>query len=1169
MPRDYTPVFYGATALPEPEEENPGSGFLSTARDTLGGLLKAQLNVGPHFLDSFVTLGEDLASWATGTEQEWVDLNLFDEEELGTLGQIYQEVGTFALGLVSGSSILSALGKAGKLGTLGKMAMGAYGWKGKAAVDAGLGFAGDFVLGDTRNGNLSNLLEEFPSLKDSVLTYLRHEEDDSNLEKRLKNAMEGLPLGLAGDFLFEGFSRVLRHKRAVIDSVSAGNAEKAAEMIARETGELLPAPDADTGVLKALTGETADDAFPKAVERSAASAVDDAPAFRPEDLGNLRSAEEVKTLIQNGETLDSLFRNVVTAPDVERLMDATGSLVRKDDGWSLQSVADQANAALEKLGGDTALLREEMKKGAEATREMSARILVGTAAAERMGNDLITLARGIVSATEPTTLEIQKFLELVGDYRELVDATLDFRRNAARVVTAHRTMILDGKVYRSLRELPETALKQGTEGPALHRLLKDNLDFTDGVKNARKLAEEILQLSGDPASFHRNLKKAGDSSVWIKGIKTIAELRTANILSGVATQGVNVMGNLLNFVLRDGFDQLIASAYGAVLGRKNRVHVSAALSGIAHSFDGIKLMWKDLKQAKSAASGTWSALKDRGGTFYALTNFIEKASEHLKVLDPLNRRAAEGMHTPAVSAKFWNLDETSLGGTLLDFIGNVWRAPSLGVMGVMDNVATDMAFSSALSRNLRNYALNSGMSPTVMGQFEKRMRQAVVAYAREGTIPKMAEDQLRLVGRFYQEALDSARAATFKSPLDPDGNASHLMRWLNKDQMTPQIIKCFVTPFVKTPVNILDSIWARTPLLGRLRSEFRSALKSGDQAAIDLLNARMISGGLMYGLGASLYFSGQLTGAHDRNERDSLLAAGIPEYSVRIGGKWYSYNRLDPVGSFLGISADLFTMSRYLTDGDYGSLAGALIMVGANNVLNKTYMQGLTDLSDLIGDPRRYMESFGVQQIQALIPFVGTQRSINQAIAPEQRELRDVTDRILSATVLRKDLPEKLDMFGESIPVEKTPLALILGIRTVTERSDDPVRMELARYGLFPKDSLKRIMGEEITGEENQQFKQAMRDLGISKNLRAFVTGHYYANMNDSMRIKALRNLIQRHREAAKRLTVSRNPDLKSRILERKKRVLERLRSTPEGARNLAESWNDLRAYRVEDDGDE
>ena len=231
MPRDYKPVFYGMNPE-EPDDNRDESGVWGQIGGVALNIGKGLANTPSHFLDSFVTLGEDVSSWATGTDQEWLNVwRPFDDEEIGISGQITQEVGSFAIGLISGSWVLSALGKAGKLGTIGRLAAGAYGWKGKAAVDAGLGFAGDFILGDTKGGNLSNLLNTFPSLKGSVLTYLRHEDDDSNLEKRLKNAVEGLPLGIAGDFLFEGLNRVLRHKRSIIDAVSGGNPERAAELV--------------------------------------------------------------------------------------------------------------------------------------------------------------------------------------------------------------------------------------------------------------------------------------------------------------------------------------------------------------------------------------------------------------------------------------------------------------------------------------------------------------------------------------------------------------------------------------------------------------------------------------------------------------------------------------------------------------------------------------------------------------------------------------------------------------------------------------------------------------------------------------------------------------------------------------------------------------------------
>ena len=1175
MPRDYKVVFHG---MPEQENEESWGEYIGGTVRNIG---KGLANTPSHFADSFVTLGEDLASWATGTDQEWFDVpKPFDDDEIGISGRITQEAGSFAIGLISGSAILSGLGKAGKLGALGRMAAGAYGWKGRAAVDAGLGFAADFALGDTEEGNLSTLLNEFPALQDSVLTYFRHEDDDTNLEKRLKNAMEGLPLGIATDTLFEGFRRVLRHKRAVIDARAGGDAARADEMIAKETGITLSGGDAEFHQLRNLTEWG--NATENATDAPVAEALN---RFRPEEFGNYASASEAERLISEGASLDPLFRNVYTSADAARLMQSTGELVRKMDGWTIDSVVNRANAALESLGADRSSLIQELKLGAEMSREASAKILVGTAAAEQQSRELLTLARKVLADDGADPLSVQQFLELADELRELTEAVLDFRRNSARVVTAHRAIIADGKVYRSLRELSGEALSSGEDGPVLRRMLRDNLDATGGRANALELAKELDRLAkSDPDHFLRNLMKAKKEAVsyQAKAMKTIGELRTANILSGVATQGVNVMGNLLNWALRDGFDQLVAAGWGALKGERNRVRLSSVFSGIAHSFDGLRLVWKDLGRSRRMAGSSFRELREQGGTLHALVHFIEQTEKRgMRPLDPVDRMKAEGL-TPAVSAKYWGLDEKSFGGTLLDFVGKAWRAPSFGVMGVMDRAATDMAYTSALSRELRQHALSEGMSPQVMQQFEKRMRQAVLTYARDGRIPdsiRMSPDLLKLLGRFHTRAIDSARAATFKHPLDPDGMAAGMVRMLNREKVVPQIIKAFVTPFIKTPVNILDTVWQRTPLFGQWRKEYQTlrrmldsadpVIKARAQEQFTVLQARMITGGAMYATGASLYCSGKLTGAHDKEERESLFAAGIPEYSVNIGGKWYSYNRLDPIGSFLGITADSLSLVRYCSSEDADAIIGAGITVLANNLLNKTYMQGLTDLSDLVGDPKRYFEPFAAQQIQAIVPFIGLQRSVNIALSPEQKELRGFLDRVLAATVLRGNFPDKVDMFGEPVVTEKTPLALILGIRTVTERTGDPVRMELAKYSLFPKDNLKRILGEEIDSGENRQFKLALKELGISEGLHRFITGKAYANMNDSMRIKSLRNLINRYRDGAKRMVLARNPELRTRVLDRKKRLLARLSSTPRGARTLAESWKDIRSYRVEEDGDE
>lgn len=1124
---------------------------------------KGIANVPSHFVDSFVSLGEDLASWATGEDQEWFNVpKFFADDELGLGGKITQEVGAFAVGMITGSSILSMLSKAGKLGAIGRMATGAHGWFGKAAVNAGLGAGVDFTITDTDSGNLSNLLDMFPILKDSTLTFLRHEDDDSNLEKRLKNAVEGIPLGIATDTLFEGFKRLLKYKRAKIDSLASGDPDKAAALVARETGVDLPPPDVETQQMKKLVGDGAEDAALKNTDEY---------ILAPERLGSHESVGRVLEFMENGDTesLGRVFKNFIATEDTERLISGVVAAEYTPSTWTLEATAEAANRLGEQLGEKPSkYIMKLIQRDEKATRNLAVRLQVYEAKLKDQSERLVKTAGELLDAMEPDTLRLQQFAEDLDDYLASLPAVLNVRRGAARTITAHRNFIMGDKVYRGINGLKADDIRAaGEDGKKLLKTLGDNLNVNGGKQRILELAKQVREAGVDSSLFHKKIKEAKKTSGWVKAIKVVSEVRMANILSGVATQGVNTMGNMLNFVLRDGIDSIMAAVAGSFRAKgQQRMHLSAAFSGIAHSLDGITLMWRDLKGAVPTAGQTFGELREQGGLLYALVNFIEKASP-VKHVDPMTRRAAEGMFTPQVGAKNFGLDETKLGGTLLDLVGKIMRAPSFGIMGAMDTIATDMAFNASLSRNLKNYALNAGMSPTVMAQFEKRMRVAVLTFARDGKIIKGAD--VREVGRFFNEALESARASTFKSDLDPSGTAAHLMRWLNRDQASSQLIRAFVTPFVKTPVNILDAVWSRTPLLARMRGEWKRVMAGTDQVAKDVLRARMHAGGAMYGLGAALYFSGNLTGAHDKSERASMVAAGIPEYSVRIGSTWHSYNRADPLGSFLGILADTTSVARYLSDGDVSGAVSSLIMVGANNVLNKTYMQGLTDLNDLVGDPERYAGTYGVQQAQAMIPLVGLQRSINQVISPEQKELRSAIDRILSATVLRKTLTDKVDMFGEPVTSERTPLALILGIRSMEEREGDVVRMELAKYNLFPKDNLKRILGEDITAEDNRAYKDALGELGISKGLESFITGQSYAHMNDSQRIKALKNLITRYRSAAKDMLLTRSPALRGRVVERKRRVLAALQGSPQGARELAESWLDIQGYRVDDDGDE
>lgn len=86
------------------------------------------------------------------------------------------------------------------------------GWQ----VAAAAGFAADFMAFDPKDGNLSNFINEHAgALRNPLTEALSIEEDDTALEGRMKNAIEGLGLGLIGDALIRSFRGDKALKEAV------------------------------------------------------------------------------------------------------------------------------------------------------------------------------------------------------------------------------------------------------------------------------------------------------------------------------------------------------------------------------------------------------------------------------------------------------------------------------------------------------------------------------------------------------------------------------------------------------------------------------------------------------------------------------------------------------------------------------------------------------------------------------------------------------------------------------------------------------------------------------------------------------------------------------------------------------------------------------------------
>ena len=97
-------------------------------------------------------------------------------------------------------------------------------------------------------------------------------------------------------------------------------------------------------------------------------------------------------------------------------------------------------------------------------------------------------------------------------------------------------------------------------------------------------------------------------------------------------------------------------------------------------------------------------------------------------------------------------------------------------------------------------------------------------------------------------------------------------------------------------------------------------------------------------------------GPKDFKQRQTWQAAGNMPYSIKVGDKWISYQRLDPIATMIGVFAD---MADLLEDGKMHSIdastfekvMAASMLTMTRNATNKSYLSGIDKFFSFIFDP--------------------------------------------------------------------------------------------------------------------------------------------------------------------------------------------------------------------------
>lgn len=278
-----------------------------------------------------------------------------------------------------------------------------------------------------------------------------------------------------------------------------------------------------------------------------------------------------------------------------------------------------------------------------------------------------------------------------------------------------------------------------------------------------------------------------------------------------------------------------------------------------------------------------------------------------------------------------------------------------------------------------------------------------------------------------------------------------------------------MVPFMKTGVNDVVQTWETTPLVGVVAPRMWSAFKKGGPEAYEAMGKQMLgleATGLI--LTATAFGGLELSGGEPENP--ALLQAtrqrnpGWQPYSVKVGDTWVSYTALGPIGKLMGATADFREYAVHVSEEPdlvrHGHVLGTM---AAEYLTPKQLIEDIPEmvdkLSKIVQDGKEAdVAAFMGEMSTRMVPLSGALRQVRQLTDPLSRETIDASDpwarftnQLKNMTPgMSRDLPPRRNIFGEVIQNPSYYASDVLSpFHASTDGGADPVNQELQRLGMW------------------------------------------------------------------------------------------------------------------------
>jgi hypothetical protein len=963
--------------------------FLDENIVSLGGLEFGDKD-GKLSFNDFIPRYVTPSKWKSEEYSKKRQLPIFHKPET-LAGDMTEGVSRFITGFAGPAKFLKGAGLSGSLIKTSLRGLGA-------------GAVADLTVFDPNEGRLSDMLVQFdsPVLNNAVTQYLASDENDTEMEGRLKNVLEGMVLGGIFESVFYGI-KGWKKMRGVRDLDERAKIQKEVAKVIDDTSKGKKTKTVRKFALEGDQGVNAKEAL-KIITKSKETAKQDSELWIKKIL-NTKS-------FKNGEQVLRTIDNIVD----NGFDDVTKEFLEND------VLANEVALELAMTAGrnQKEVLKSITKEGVRA-KEATVRMLTTKSVLQKLAFDFQeSSVKYLDEFGEDSTKWSKQAKEDLALRKEVIQETFVSLKNqirgGARITQAGRIKVpaIEGKEF----DIDKIA-----------NIFK-NFDANPAV-----MAKKIKEMKPD------DVINEVTKSRFSKGIEVFNSLYINSILSGTPTFIVNTVGNAYEAFLKP----LELAAGGALRGDIKTIRSGfSQYIGMIHTMrDTIRAVGTALRQGDAVLDPfvrtqdnlqivNGKAVRPISGSNLGFGGKVGTAIDWLGAISQFPTRLLMGTDELFKQVIYrGRLYSESIDNTLeLGF--------KLGSKEAKDNI--DKIFKNGFDKN--------GMANVKDNDIAAR----ALENARVGTFQNSLDDgRLLNIGKAVESFLKEAPYLRFLAPFV----RTPTNLWRNVESRIP-VLGAFTKP--------MRELWrsgdrrARADVLGRQLFGFSASIYAYHLVGQDITDSKGNIYPRVTGAGPKDYNIKKLWLQNGWQEYS--IAQKNKDGTIT----YKQYNRNDPRFYILGIVADIRENQDNIDDEQKQNMFTVAVLSAIKSAGNKSYLRGTSDAFDLAENltPENFTKYVG-KQFGNAIPYQALLGQGVPGITEPDKEIlqaRGFVDEIIKKTPFidkTKYLEPRLDLLtGE--PIEKTGTSVYFnpdGFLSVSqgpilvgrksEVKEDPVRLEIAR----------------------------------------------------------------------------------------------------------------------------